>query len=134
MSCVRKQVESLGLSSAVNVIMASWRTGTKVQYQTYLSKWMKWCTNKGCSPLNTSIATAIDFLASLYDLGYSYSSLNTARSALSSLLQTEPPFGQQPLVKRFMKGIFELKPSTPRYPDIWDVQPVMNYLRKKPLV
>ena len=133
MSCVRTQVESLGLSSsAVKVIMASWRKGTKIQYQTYLTKWLKSCTDKGCNPLTASISAAIDFLANLYYLGYSYSSINTARSAVSSLLQTEPPFGQQSLVKRFMKGIFELKPSLPRYSDIWDINPVFNFIRKKP--
>ena len=93
--------------------MASWRKGTKVQYQTYFSKWIKWCTEKSCNPLTAPISAAIDFLASLYDLGYSYSSIDTAKSALSSLLQTDPPFGQQPLVKLFMKGIFELKLSLP---------------------
>ena len=133
MSCVQTQVESLGLSSsAVNVIMASWRKGTKVPYQTYLSKWIKWCTDKCCNPLTSPISTAIDFLAHLYDQGYSYSSINTARSALSSLLQTDPPFGQQALVKRFMKGIFELKPSAARYSDIWDINPVFNFIHRKP--
>lgn len=51
---------------------------------------------------------------------------------MSSLLQTDPPFGQQPLVKRFMKGIFELRPSLPRYSDIWDISSVFNFIRNQP--
>ena len=30
-------------------------------------------------------------------------------------------FGQLPVVKRFMKGIFEPRPALPRYKSIWDV-------------
>jgi hypothetical protein len=44
------------------------------------------------------------------------------------------PFGQLPVVKRFMKGVYELKPSFPQYKSIWDVSKVLNYLRTKPHV
>lgn len=37
-------------------------------------------------------------------------------------------FGAHPMVCRFLKGVFELKPSLPRYKDIWDVSTVLNYL------
>lgn len=109
--------------------MASWRKGTKHQYQTYLSKWITFCSEREVNFLSAPVFTGIDFLASLFDNGYAYSSINTARSALSSLLQTEPPFGQHMLVKRFMKGVFEIKPSLPRYTEIWDVSPVLNFIR-----
>jgi hypothetical protein len=61
-------------------------------------------------------------------------SINTARSALSALLHRKDntiPFGQLPLVKRFMKGIFELRPSFPRYEAVWDVNKVFAYFRQK---
>ena len=55
---------------------------------------------------------------------------------LSSILQLDPnisvPFGQLPLVKRFMKGIFELRPALPRYNSIWDVGVVFSYFRGRP--
>lgn len=45
--------------------------------------------------------------------------VNTARSMLSSVLQLNNnsllPVGQLPIVKRFMKGIYVLRPSLPRY-------------------
>jgi hypothetical protein len=37
-------------------------------------------------------------------------------------------FGSHPLVCRFMKGVFETKPSLPRYSETWDVTIVINYL------
>jgi len=72
----------------------------------------------------------------LYDCGLSYSSINTARSMLSSFLQTDTTltFGQFPLVKRFMKGIFELRPALPRYKSTWDLSTVLNYFRSGPVV
>ena len=42
------------------------------------------------------------------------------------------PFGQLPLVRRFMKGTFELRPSLPRYPTVWNVSTVFNYVRTQP--
>ena len=94
-------------------------------------------SNIRCDIISPPLTLAVDFLAMLCDSGLSYSSVNTARSCLSSLLQLSDvniPFGQLPVVKRFMKGVYELKPSFPRYKSIWDVSKVLNYLRTKPHV
>lgn len=70
----------------------------------------------------------LEFLYSQSHL--SYSSLNTARSALSCIINTESvPIGKHPLVCRFMKGIFESKPPTNKYYGIWDVQTVLRCLK-----
>lgn len=73
----------------------------------------------------------IDFLATLFSAGLGYSAINTARSALSSVLvlSNNITFGSHPLVARFLKGVFELKPSLPRYSRIWDVAAVLQYLK-----
>ena len=59
----------------------------------------------------------INFLAELVDSGMGYSAVNTARSALSTILVVHESltFGMHPLVKRFLKGVYEQKPSLPRY-------------------
>ena len=62
--------------------------------------------------------------------GLGYRTTDTARSGLSSVL-TSPgnvTFGNHPLVSRFLKGVFELKPSLPRYHRIWDVSVVLRHL------
>ena len=117
--------------------MASWRDGSKLQYQTYIDKWSKFCGTSNCEFFNPPIAKIIEFLTELFQLGLSYSTINSARSALSSLCQTTNhtiPFGQHPLVKRFMKGIFELRSTFPKYKSIWDVNIVFSYLRKQPAI
>ena len=52
--------------------------------------------------------------------------------AFISLLHDEPFDGQQlgslPVVSRFIKGIFELRPTTPRSCCTWSVAPVLKHL------
>ena len=43
-------------------------------------------------------------------------------------MQSNVVIGELPLVKRFMRGVFNMRPSLPRYNVIWDVSPVLNYL------
>ena len=111
--------------------MASWRASTGKQYHIYLSRWEEFCKSRNINKFSASIENGIDFLASLYEKGLGYSAINTARSALSSVLDLPGgnTFGTHPLVTRFLKGVFELKPSLPRYAGIWDVGTVLQYLK-----
>ena len=67
----------------------------------------------------------------MYSQGESYSAINTARSALSAILCNEYglTIGKFPAIKRFLKGVFELRPPKPKYSYIWDVNIVLSYLR-----
>ena len=111
--------------------MASWRTGTTKQYKVYLKRWEQFCQSQGINRFDASVENGIDFLATLFTSGLGYSAINTARSALSSvlILPNNITFGAHPLVARFLKGVFELKPSLPRYSSIWDVSIVLQHLR-----
>ena len=62
----------------------------------------------------------------MFQKGYGYSTINSVRAALSSVNDT----GSEPLVCRFMRGVFNLRPARPRYSSIWDVSIVLNYLRR----
>ena len=66
----------------------------------------------------------------LYAQGLGYSTLNTARSALSAILRISDcqNFGSHPLVVRFMKGVFEIRKPKPKYDVIWDASKVLTYL------
>ena len=86
----------------------------------------------GTFPFSPNIQDILDFLTGLYHSGLGYSALNTARSALSSLimLPCQVSLGNHPLISRFMRGVFQQRPSLPRYTEIWDVNIVLSYLRK----
>ena len=58
-----------------------------------------------------------------------------ARSALSLLLSpcgSDLPWGRMPIVKRYIKGVFEQKPVLPKVYTIWDVRDVFDYIRSLP--
>ena len=77
-----------------------------------------------------------DFLSKLFSDGHRYRQINTACSALSSIITiNNVPCGKHPDVKMFMKGIFELRPTFPKYyVMIWDVRKVFNYFRNLPVM
>lgn len=72
----------------------------------------------------------IDFIATLFEQGYAYGSLNSARCALSTILSNkEGTFGAHPEVVRVMKGIQIIRPQLSKYQSTWDVNLVFEYLR-----
>ena len=73
----------------------------------------------------------LEFLTSLFTAGESYSGINSARSALSTFLANEKgtTIGNFPSVKRFLKGVFTLRPPIARYNNIWDVNIVLEYIK-----
>lgn len=82
-------------------------------------------------PFSPPVATAVNFLASLYAHGASYSTLCLARSALSCCFTFEDKtFGNLSVVKRFMKGVFEARPQYPKSSKLstWDPRQVLNFL------
>ena len=76
---------------------------------------MRFCDKKRIDQLNPSIGEILSFLTQLHAEGLGYSAINTAKSMLSSMFQVihSRDIGNEVLVKRFMKGIFQLKPSLP---------------------
>jgi hypothetical protein len=86
-SLIREQLENRGFSAtATNVMEASWRSGTRRQYECTLSKWKLYCSESEIDTFSPTVEQAINFLGSLYGKGIGYSGINTARSALSSIL------------------------------------------------
>ena len=65
----------------------------------------------------------------MHTSGSSYSAICIARSALSSFINiSSQRLGSHPLVTRFITGVYNTKPSTPRYTSIWDTDIVLRYL------
>ena len=123
LSCLRNRFAADDLSEEVtDIIMSSWRTGTKKQYSTYIQKWLDFCCERTVACHSPTMNQALLFLRMLFQQGLSYSTINTARSALSTIicLPDGQSFGSHPIVVRFMKCIFELRKPKPKYNSIWD--------------
>ena len=71
----------------------------------------------------------MNFLADLFKQGYQYRSLNSYRSAISSVHEKVDGYevGKHPLVTRLIKGAFHERPPQPRYSGTWDVSRVTSY-------
>ena len=135
---IRTALQSAGFSArSVSIIDDSWRDGTKRQYRTYIEQWRLFCVQRATDPFSPHISEVINFLTLLFDEQTEngdnirgFSALNTARSALSSIISIDGlPVGQHPMVKRFMKGVFNIRPALPRYNVTWDVNTVLKYLK-----
>lgn len=107
-------------------MLASLSTKTRKQYESVLNQWIVFCKSYNVDPLVDSVPTVISFLTSKFDEGLSYSSLNTIRSAISLILG--PHLGTDERVTRFFRGIFKLRPKTPKYELVWDPNIVLSYL------
>ena len=113
-------------------IIQGWRGGTRKQYASYLKRWELYCGERKIDPFSASVIQSVNFLSELYQKHQlSYSALNTARSALSPIIVPSwgGTFGSHPLVTRFLRGVFNTRPSLPRYQEIWDISIVFTFLR-----
>ena len=108
-------------------MMNGWRKSTLRQYDVYLKKWIHYCKTKNNHPLERNVNCVLQFLKHLYTLKYSYSAINTARSALSVIFDS-PPIGDTPLVSRFLKAVYNLRPNLPKYSQTWSVSTVLKHL------
>ena len=121
-----------GLFSGVSdVIMASWRPGTKGVYNRTVQKWLEYCRRRGYHPQHPTVSEFLDFLHALFAQGLGYSAINNHHNALSSILQVPEveQIGEHNLVSRIMKGVFNLRLQQPRYPKMWDVNKILLYLK-----
>lgn len=132
MSLISDSLAKKGLAKqTLEIIMASWRPSTHKQYSTYLNKWQVFCKSNGVDILLPTVEQVLQFLTELYQAECGYSALNTARSALATiiLLPGNIQIGNHPLISRFLKGVFQTRPTLPRYTQIWNIDVVINYLR-----
>ena len=132
MSCIRDSFEAKGIpEEARGIMLQSWRESTRNQYGVHLKKWKQFCSERNIDSHDISVNNVLKFLTLLYESGLGYSSINTARSALSSLdCGSTCPVGNHPLICRFMRGVYISRPTQSRYTVVWDVKVVLDYFRQ----
>ena len=117
-----------------DIIMTSWRKSTQNSYSVYLKRWLNYTKARKINPVSPVALHIIAFLTQPFKQGIGYSALNTARSSINQFVSicSGNDFGSNKLIKKFMKGIFELKPALPKYTQIWDVQTVLHFMTTLP--
>ena len=96
------------------MLLASWRQKSSRAYDSLFRKWVRWYQGRSAGPVSGPISEVVNFLAHLFKEGYQYRSLNSYRSAISSVHERVDGYevGQHPLIARVMKGAFNLRPPT----------------------
>ena len=135
MSFVRRSYEKQRIPKNVtDILLSSWRPSTSKQYDSYLKRWEEYCDRRKINSFYASVNDVMMFLTELYESDIGYSGINTAKSALSNVVVLSDcqhvSVGQHPVIKRFLKGVFNKRPALPRYHSVWDVSQVLEYLRK----
>lgn len=125
-------MEAKGIPDEVKqVMLQSLRDSTQKQYSTYLKRWEQFCCERKISRNDITVNNVLKFLMSLYTSGLKYSAINTARSALSCFdCDSSDTIGNHPLIKRFLKGVNESRPTQSRYSHVCDVKQVFDMFRQ----
>lgn len=117
--------------NVLTILNASCANSTWSRYEGYLKQFREFCVQSNLEYVNPTISSVLRFLSSLYERGLGYSTINTARSALSSFygkVEGEN-LSDHALLRQFMKGISKLRPPTPKYSTTWDVDSVLETFR-----
>ena len=134
MQSIRGRLAKQGISGDItDVIMCSWRPGTRKQYNVYIKKWQTFCLQGKINCLQPTVHNVLEFLHGFHVNNCSYSLINTARAALSSYLMGFVFPGQftisnHPIIVRYVKGVFNCRKPAPRCEETWGVAPVLMYI------
>ena len=132
MAHFRAKLTKEGFSQKVSdILLASWRKKTASQYESAWKAWSEWCSEQEINPFSTTLENIFEFLADLFHKGFKFRTLGVYRSAISSNHETVDGFviGKHPMMAKFMKGVFSLRPPEPKYFVTWDVRQVLDFLK-----
>lgn len=132
LAALRSCLGERGLSpKVIELVLGAARSNTHSAYQSAWVAWNSWCLKRNFDPLSVGVNEVLSFLSDYFDSGKSYSTVNVARSMLSSTLgmtKDNLEVGKNPLVSRLMKGIYNKKPPAPKYDSTWDPSIVLSYM------
>lgn len=128
MSHRRRRLIKEGLSADTVAILDDFLApSTRSQYDSAYKKWCAWCEQRGHDPSAPNVNLLCDYLAFLFRNDASYSTLNNARSAISTIFDSS--LGSAKRVSEFMQAAHRLRPPIPRYLATWDPALVLDLLR-----
>lgn len=127
--CIRKAYTLKSVpEESMEVMIASLSQGSLKQYDIGLKRWWKFCSKNGIDPVSGAIQDVLGFLTLEYNHGATHGSLNSFRSAIA--LIHGPELGENSEIKRFFKGVSNLRPPKAKYDCTWDPGLVLECLKK----
>lgn len=107
-------------------MIASIAPSTLKQYDYCLKRWYDFGNIHNIDIYNASVPWVLKFLADIFNKGANYSTVNCHKSALALLMGTR--LGSDDRIRRFIKGVFRMRPTKPKYNFTWDPDTVLNHL------
>ena len=76
----------------------------------------------------------LNYLSELFDKGSSFSHIKAVKAAIGQEVILEPfsKIGDHPLIKKFMTGLFNLRPPQQKTSFVWDVKVLFDYFKNLP--
>lgn len=128
-SCVWSAFQKKNLDdSTIRIMFSSLAESTRKQYDTSLKYWGNFCKKELQDPFLANENIILRCLTERFSEGASYETLNTLRSSIA--LINSISLSESVLINRFFKGIFKLRPTTPKYQTTWDIDIVLKMLEK----
>lgn len=130
MDCMWRQYQGFSAKSA-EIPSNACRTKTTKQYQSSRKLWLG---SRNLDPFSVSAIDIIEFLSNEFQKNKSYSALNSYCSMLSGTVSPIDGFavGKHPTVIQFLKGVYNLNPTKPKYCTVWYVSVVLKYIKSLP--
>ena len=101
-------MKTRGLSKdATDIMMLSWQASTQKQYRAYIRQWHVYASKWNIHRISPLAVEVVEFPTFLYNSNLGYSALNTARSALSTMIICDGiSGGKHPLIISLHEGHF----------------------------
>ncbi|CAG9137917.1 unnamed protein product [Plutella xylostella] len=113
---------------SVEIMLNGLSDNTYKQYDSGIRAWLLYCRNHGYDYSVASVPIIIDFLTEMFHKGASYGTINSYKSSLTLLFNE---ILDDYRIKRFMKGVFRMRPSKPKYDFSWNPNIVLTYLSQQ---
>nr|CAH7725186.1 unnamed protein product [Callosobruchus chinensis] len=115
-------------SKSWRAISASISDNIFKQYSVYWEKWWNFCRLSNHNLFGYNLIYIIQFLNNVFNASCTYASVNYCKAALSFILDIEDD--DKNFLRRFMKGLYNQRPSALRYEETWDPHTVLEFLEK----
>lgn len=128
LASIRESFSRSGISADItNFLLKAWNEKTLQSYGKHIKAWSDFCVREQVDPFSPPVNKLLEHLFFLYNTGktdgsgFSYSSLNAARSAISAVAKINGiPAGQNELVCLFMRSAAKQRSKLPRNNFTWD--------------
>ena len=118
-----------GNNTTKKILEAFFILSTHCKCNNYFKQWASYSKNIG----HIEVPHVLEFLSGMFDKGNSYSTINSAKCAIATIIHIPPynSLNKHPLINKYMTGVFNLRPPKPKLSFVWDVAILFRYFEQQ---